>query len=204
MWLSYLRIYPDAINSFLDKCEKAMNEAAVVLCDLGEEVDSTALVEEMCNSAKSRMEENFDVNDITNSILSAYGNALTSILNEKPAFVNLGISFDTYINSSDSHIYVERYGSHSRSSYGYKDGEIRDAVEEGLVEEVASIVCNEYDNVKKRDDVEEFLGTLFYDDLYECVKEGSLSEKVKEDLNMMSDELFYTHLSKDMQIQELE
>lgn len=189
MWLSYLRIYPDAINSFLDKCEKAMNEAAVVLCDLGEEVDSTALVEEMCNSAKSRMEENFDVNDITNSILSAYGNALTSILNEKPAFVYLGISFDTYINSSDSHIYVERYGSHSRSSYEYKDGEIRDAVEEGLVEKVA---------------VEEFLGTLFYDDLYECVKEGSLPEKVKEDLNMMSDELFYTHLSKDMQIQELE
>lgn len=92
--LAFLRIYPHAIDSAIEKCAKAMK-------DLGFTVSG---LDDMNDAALEDLKEIGTFDDITNSIIAAYYGTAKCMIEERYP----GIEVDYYVNCDDSPFIVNK------------------------------------------------------------------------------------------------
>ncbi len=135
MSISRFGIYEEAIKNEVEKASALLEDAVKVLetCDFnGYENDINALHRaDLDEIAMEYLKANGDFSDITNSIITAYHNAVMETVNNLDAFQEMGVEVTNYVNCDDSHLYVEVNGA---TSEVYEEGDFKKAVLDGLYE----------------------------------------------------------------------
>lgn len=177
-----LGIYPDAIEKMVEVCECAMEEALDVVTDIDKSenylIHYDVLRTDLNDAAKELMEDNFDFNEITNSIIDAYLKSTASILNDCQPLNDLGITFEAYTNCDDSHLNMRIENKSSYSVREFNEGELISVVEERLAKQVIEIAQEE--NIEC---TPEELAEYNLEDLYACIQNGELVGQIKDNLN---------------------
>lgn len=91
--LAYLGIYPSAIDSAINSCETAMENMGMSISE----------IDEMNEMALEEFQECGSLEDITNSVISAYFDTTKYLIVEKFP----GRKVDYFINCEDSHFYID-------------------------------------------------------------------------------------------------
>lgn len=186
--INFLNIYPEAIEDVMDMCEEALSGARQITGKYQSEndYDNYRLNTDLDEQAKEVMKENFDFDDISNSIIEAYFDTTTGILNENSFFKNLDISFRHYTNCHDSHLYMELPdGSSTRVT---EDTDIIAGVQEVVIDKLHSAIEQYLDEQADgeptteypRDYVEEDVKGMIFDesDIAEFLATDTLTENI--------------------------
>ena len=127
-------IYTDAIEDVIETCEDFVSEATELINQYGTEKEQmTCNRFDLAETALDIMNNNFDVYNMSNSIISAYYFAVEDLVNECKTLSNLDIKAEHYTNCHDSHLYV----CHENVSIEYYDGELKKTVAEAIIDNYA-------------------------------------------------------------------
>lgn len=161
--LQYLGIFADAIDTAVKSCQQILEEAKDLVETYGTETDFAMLQQcDIDQNAKTYMRENLDVDNMTNSIIAAYFDETTSLLNDVCLFRDLGIGFSCYVNCDDSYIYINA----NNTTYSYSIDELSNAVQYALLQKFAQPFCDLIENWMHTDYPIEFVQEDIKNDAY--------------------------------------
>lgn len=184
----FLGIYPAAIERVATTCYDVIEGVRETLnkynigtchCDLFEET-------------KDLMSHNFDFSDMTNSIINSLFEVTTSSLNEIPCLQKLGVTFTSYTNCDDSHLFMNFPNGSTIRLCDKED------VETGFTQLISDLFDIEIksflfeqadgDEEKVREYPQEYIddsieNMIFTDeDISELLFDGTLSEDVRQEV----------------------
>lgn len=161
--LQYLGIYADAIETAVKSCQQILEEAKDLAETYGTEADFAMLQQcDIDQNAKTYMRENLDVDNMTNSIITAYFDETTSMLNSICLFGDLGIGFSYYVNCNDSYINIDA----NNTICSYNIDELKDTVQSALLRKFAQPFCDLVKDWTHADYPIEFVQEDIRDDAY--------------------------------------
>lgn len=125
--LTFLGIYRNAIENIIETCEDAVGELRDAASRYGYEAD-TAMISafNLSDAARDILRETIDVDDFTNSIISAYLTAMMQLIKDTAMAKEFGIDAEIYVNCDDSHLYIKT----DSTTYTYSDGVIESTADE--------------------------------------------------------------------------
>lgn len=191
-------IYPDAIKSVYDTCEDIIQDVNNFFEKIGDSSDlNFCLSEEVLNE----LENCINVHDITNSIISACFEAVTNALESTDLCEDFGITFETYVNCNDSHLFFKHDGSSVPVDKDVTEeyicsGDMNNFLNEALSHHLCDIIvnrlidrnecsCDELSDEKIRE-LREFIADDLHNDIYDrediiaCYRNWELTGTIRE------------------------
>ena len=105
--LEEVGIYTGAIELAEDKCQELIEGAKTMLQRFGNSDDFEEMNRyDLQAEVVQRLKDNIDVEDITNSIISATFQSAEEIFESCSFFKEMDMSLSTYVNCHDSHIHI--------------------------------------------------------------------------------------------------
>lgn len=182
-----LGIYPNAIEAAVKKCEELREGAMTVLERFDYKDDFETL---NCFDLESEilegLKEKLDIEDITNSVITASFEATKGAFESCQFFDELGLSIDTYVNCDDSHLSISSDSGIFTAVNDALDIEnlvnntiaekLYDAISEYLQDETNGEIEYPLDYVQ--DDISD--ERIDYTEIAEFLSNGELSDSIKE------------------------
>lgn len=136
--LTAFGIEPDAIDNIYEICEDIIQDVREFAEKLGYDTDADRLDFDFPEEVMYSLEDGFSVRNITNSIIDGCLYLTKNILEDAQICKDFGITFDTYANCLDSHLYFKHNGV-TEEYYG--TGDISDLLNEVLAQHLCDIIC---------------------------------------------------------------
>lgn len=161
-----LGIYPDAIDDVYEVCEDIIQDVREFAEKIGYIDDGRRA--DFNDEVMYSLEDRFNVRDITNSVISGCLETAKDILDEMQLCQDFGLTFDTYANCHDSHLYFEHNGIIEEY---HGSGDMDDLLNEILAERLCDIICDRLV------------------DSGECSKDSLTDEKIEELKDVLNTDL---------------
>ncbi|MEZ3438653.1 MAG: hypothetical protein K1W18_07215 [Oscillospiraceae bacterium] len=181
--LTNFGIYPDAIKSVYDTCEDIIQDVKNFSEKIGDKNTLECLNFCFSEEVLNTLGECINTHDITNSIISACFETVKNALESTDLCEDFGITFETYVNCNDSHLYFEHDGSLAPASKDVTEeyicsGDIDSFLNEALSHHLCYIIVNrlidrsecsrEELSDEKISELRDFIAEDLLNDMYDC------------------------------------
>lgn len=166
-WTNFLGIYPDAIDRVFDTCQDAIEDIRDFAEKLGYDKDAECLDFDLNEAVLDSLASNgFDAYDMTNSLINACFFVVQGELENTQFCKDFELTFDTFTNCDDSHLYVKHNGV---TEEYHETGNVKELLEGILTEHLSDIV---YDKLLNDEELsEDDLPDDWYTRLKACIAE---------------------------------
>lgn len=181
--LTSLGWYENTTADQVSICNELLSSAQDIIRKYYHSDDDAIFTEDLDDLAKEELRNNFNVDEMTNSVIRAYEDSLTTLMNNSEFFCSLGIRFDYFVNCDDSYIFA--YSPDGTSISITSDDDLLQCVKAVIIDKLHVAIndylsdksdCDTYPKDYVEDDIE--YDMIDDTDIYEFLTSNTLTQNV--------------------------